>query len=123
MVPPKLQAMTARYQAPSIEPMLLAVPMTSETLLHKLMDVDRALDRADYAAARWILLEAEELTLRIQRETIEMQARLSASVAPAYRTVATGIKGRDDPWWRRNLNALGLRVGRVARAIVRDRQM
>lgn len=95
--------------------MLLAVPMTSETLLDKLMDVDRALDCADYAAARWILLEAEDLALRIQRETIEIQARLSASVAPAYRTVATEIKGRDSLRWKWSLNALGFRVGRVAR--------
>lgn len=102
--------------------MLLAVPMSSETLLDKLMDVERALDRGDYSAARWILFEAEEFALQIQRETIEMRARMSASVAPAYRTVATQIKGRDNLRWKWCLNALGVRVGRVARLIVRDRQ-
>lgn len=96
--------------------------MSSETLLDKLMSVERALDRADHAAARWILFEAEELALRIQRETIEMQARLAAPVAPAYRSVATEIKARPNLRWKRSLNALGLRVGRVARLIIRDRQ-
>ena len=97
--------------------------MTSETLLDKLMDVERALDRADYAAARWVLLEAEELAVRIQHETIEMQARLFASVAPAYRTVASEIKARDNARWKRSLNALGLWVARVARLIVPHRQL
>lgn len=66
---------------------------------------------------------AEELALRIQHETIEMQARLSASVAPMYRTVASEIKARDNFRGKWSLYALGLWVARVARLIVRDRQL
>lgn len=121
MLPPKLQTVPLDIRHYRLST-LLAVPMMPETLLEKLMDVGRALDRADYAGARSILFEAEELALRVQRETIDMQARLSASLAPAYRTVATEIKDRDIFGWKRSLDAFRLRVGRFAKVIVRDRQ-
>ena len=97
--------------------------MTTNTLLGKLRDAEGALNRADYAAARWTLLEAEEMALPLQREMIDMQARLPASVAPSYRTVATGIKERDIVASKRTLIALRRRVGRFAELISRHRHL
>lgn len=96
--------------------------MTTNALVVKLRDAEGALNRADHAAARWILLEAEEMALRLQREMIDMEARLSASLAPSYRTVATGIKRRDIVAWKRTLIALRRRGGRFAELIFRHRR-
>ena len=95
--------------------------MTTDTLMEKLRRANGALDRADYAAARWILFEAEELALRIQREMIDMQARVPAAVAPSYRTVANEIKGDHTLGWKQKLIALTLRGGRFAKLIFRHR--
>jgi hypothetical protein len=49
------------------------VPMNTKALLEKLIEVERALAYGHYAAARALVLEAEDSLLQIEREMIRMQ--------------------------------------------------
>ena len=50
------------------------IQMRVTVLLEKLMEIERALQRGECAAAHKLVLEAEDLTLEIGREMIRMQA-------------------------------------------------
>lgn len=52
---------------------LLFVQMQNQALWQQLMDAHSALQGGDCAAARCILLQAQESLLRIERDMIEMQ--------------------------------------------------
>lgn len=88
--------------------------MKTKALLEKLMDAERALQRGDCPAAQSLLFQAQETVLQIDREMIDIQARLSASPAPLYRSVAVEIKNRRSCGWQPNPGALRLRIGRLA---------
>ena len=48
--------------------------MNTATLLGMLVEVERALQRTNYMAARDLVMEAEDYILQSQRELIHMQA-------------------------------------------------
>ena len=48
--------------------------MNTTTLLEMLLDIERALHRTNYDAARALVMEAEEFVMRSQRELIQVQA-------------------------------------------------
>lgn len=47
--------------------------MNTTTLLEMLFDIERALQRTNYEAARTMVMEAEEFVIRSQRELILVQ--------------------------------------------------
>lgn len=93
---------------------LLAVTMKTRALLQRLLDAERALQSGDCPAAQNFLLQAQETVLQIDRELIDMQARLSASAAPFYRSVAVEITNRRAFRWQPKSGTLRFRVGRLA---------
>lgn len=50
--------------------------MNTATLLEKLMEVEKALQRTDYFEARSLLMETEDYVLASERESIHVQAEL-----------------------------------------------
>ena len=55
--------------------------MNTATLLKTLVDVERALQRADYLAAQTLVLRAEEHVLQLDREMIHVQTENLRRVA------------------------------------------
>jgi len=47
--------------------------MNTTTLMEMLFDIERALQRTNYEAARTMVMEAEEFVMRSQRELILVQ--------------------------------------------------
>lgn len=48
--------------------------MTTRTILEKLMEIERALQRRDCLSARMLVLEAQDGLIQLEREMIERQA-------------------------------------------------
>lgn len=51
----------------------IQMPMNTTTLLEKLFDIERALQRENYSAARSLVMQAEEFILQTEREMIHAQ--------------------------------------------------
>jgi hypothetical protein len=102
-IAPKLQPVPHQNQAQSSERSQLPVTMTTQAILEKLMEVERALQNRDCLAAHILVFDVQDRVLQLEREMIEMQVRkvrlpddVPAALASNWSWRANGLESAAD---------------------------